>query len=67
MNPADVAHAALLEAGRPDLAELVHVFENEDGSPYLEYWDDDLPSDNDRRLMNKAQEIMVEWHWGRRS
>ena len=37
MHPADIAYAALLEAGRPDLADLVAFHLEDDGiTLYLE-------------------------------
>ena len=60
-RPADVAVAALLEACRPDLAELVHVFTNDDGTFYLEPMTDlhDGPlTAADEALMERAEYVM---------
>lgn len=48
----DITYAALLEAGRPDLANLVQFFEDDDGSLYLEPMDE--VSDLDLIVMSKA-------------
>ena len=52
---ADVAHAALLEAGRPDLAVEIIAHEDE-GGPYLEY-DEDILDEDDWALITKAETI----------
>jgi hypothetical protein len=53
MAPIDVAHAALLEAGRGDLAECVIGFEDEDGF-YLELFDD-LTTKADLVVVDRAE------------
>ena len=55
LHPIDVAHAALLEAGRPDLAEWIHGWEDEDGF-YLEY-DDDILDESDWAVIDKAETL----------
>lgn len=56
---ADVAYAALLEAGRPDLAELVAFHVDDDGTLYLEPLDDVAGADLE--LMLKAEGLALEW------
>jgi len=58
VNVVDITHAALLEAGRPDLADLVQFFENDDGSLYLEPMDEVSPAD--LKLMLRA-EALAKW------
>lgn len=53
-SPADVAFGALLEAGRPDLAELVHVFTNDDGTFYIEPLDE-VADPADVALIERAE------------
>lgn len=48
----DVTYAALQEVGRPDLANLVQFFEDDDGSPYLEPMDE--VSAMDMEIMDRA-------------
>lgn len=55
MTPADVAHAALLEAGRPDLAGAVVWQWNPDGTGYLELTDHVRTAD--RWLVDMAEEL----------
>ncbi len=55
MAPIDVAHAALMEAGRRDLAEWIHGWEDADGF-YLEY-DDHILSDADWAIIDRAETI----------
>jgi hypothetical protein len=58
-HPVDVAHAALMEAGRPDLAAAITWFEGPgqdfDGG-YLEA-NDDIYEDADWALIDKAETI----------
>jgi hypothetical protein len=54
---ATVAHAALLEAGRPDLADLVRFFRNGDGSLYLEPLDE--VAGDDLELMLRAERLAL--------
>ena len=51
----DVAHAALLEAGRPDLADEIITYVDE-GGPYLEF-DEDILDEDDWALINKAETL----------
>ena len=57
----DVAHAALMEAGRPDLAESIIGFDDDDGFGfYLEVNLDILdrtPTDDDLTLIVKAENL----------
>lgn len=53
MQHIDVAHAALMEAGRPDLAESIKGFEDEDGF-YLES-DEWILTDDEWDLIIKAE------------
>lgn len=55
MEPIDVAHAALLEAGRSDLAETIEGFEDEDGF-YLES-DEWILTEDDWAVINKAEAL----------
>lgn len=57
MNRADVAHAALMEAGRPDLANLLMYFQEDDGTWYLEPMDD--ANLVDMELMIRADLIAI--------
>jgi hypothetical protein len=57
LGVADVCHAALIEAGRPELAELVQFFYDDDGRPYLEPIDD--VSDADWAVMKRAEELAL--------
>lgn len=56
---ADRTFAALVEVGRRDLALLVHVFEDDDGTPYVEAIDpDDLDDpEQDLALIARAEQI----------
>lgn len=54
---ADRVHMALMEAGRPDLAELVIVFENDDGTPYVELLDECEP--DEVALIDRAEHLAV--------
>lgn len=55
---ADVAAAALREVGRPDLAELVQFFIDDDGSFYLEPMDEVFGTD--LALMKRAERLALE-------
>lgn len=57
MNAAEVARAALLEAGRPDLADIVLAFVDDDGAYYLEPLDD-VTDPADLELLDRATAIM---------
>jgi hypothetical protein len=57
---ADVSHAALMDAGRPDLAALVQWFEDDDGLFYLEPMDE-LACEADAVLMMRAEQLAYEW------
>lgn len=58
---ADRAFAALVEIGRRDLALLVHVFEDNDGRPYIETGmidEDDLDDpEADLALIHRAEQV----------
>jgi hypothetical protein len=54
MEPIDIAHAALLEAGRPDLADCIIGFEDEQGF-YLEVMDE-LGAD-ELDIVNRAETL----------
>jgi hypothetical protein len=54
VTPADVAHAALMEAGRPDLAELIAWFPGDGG--YLEA-NDDILDEADWSIISKAETL----------
>lgn len=56
MRPIDVAHAALLEAGRRDLADWIHGWEDEDGF-YLEFDDDEILDEADWVLIERAENL----------
>lgn len=56
MRHIDVAHAALMEAGRPDLAEIIIGFDDDDGTFYLEV-NDDILDEADWALVNKAENL----------
>jgi len=53
---ANVAHAALLEAGRPDLADEIATYANAITGPYLEF-DEDILDEADWALINKAETL----------
>ena len=55
---ADVAHAALVEVGRPDLAEGFGVWLDEDGTPYLEPFDQLNAADF--QLMIRAETLALD-------
>lgn len=55
MRPVDVAHAALMEAGRPDLAELIVWFDDEHGG-YIEVTDE-IMSEADYVLIDRAETL----------
>lgn len=55
MNCIDIAHAALLEAGRRDLADSIKGFEDEDGF-YVES-DEWVLSDDEWALIDKAETL----------
>lgn len=55
MRPVDVAHAALMEAGRPDLAELIVWFDDEHGG-YIEVTDE-IVSEADYVLIDRAETL----------
>mgnify|MGYP001769726114 CR=1 FL=1 len=55
MRPVDVAHAALMEAGRPDLAELIVWFDDEHGG-YIEVTDE-IVSEPDYVLIDRAETL----------
>lgn len=55
MRPVDVAHAALMEAGRPDLAELIVWFDDEHGG-YIEVTDE-IVSEDDYVLIDRAETL----------
>ena len=55
---ADIASAALLEAGRPDLAQLVQFFLDDACSFYLEPMDEVFGADLD--LMQRAERLALE-------
>lgn len=57
MRPVDVAHAALLEAGRPDLAEMIVWFEDDDGDGgYIEVTDF-LVDEADYEVIDRAETL----------
>lgn len=56
MEPIDIAHAALLEAGRPDLADGIHGWDDESDGFYLEF-DDDILDESDWAWIDKAETI----------
>lgn len=57
MRHIDVAHAALMEAGRPDLAEIIIGFDDEDERGfYLEVIDDDGLTEADWKLIGRAED-----------
>ena len=61
---ADVAHSALMDAGHPDLAELVCFYWHDDESPYL------LPlwgvTAAEWAIMERAESLALEaWRAGR--
>lgn len=61
---ADVAHSALMDAGHPDLAELVRFFWHDDESPYLEPLDE--VTDAEWEIMQRAESLALEaWRAGR--
>jgi len=53
-TPVDVAYAALVDAGRPDLATSI-VWVDDDGVGYLEAFDELSPSDN--ALVDRAEQL----------
>ena len=53
MEPIDIAHAALLEAGRPDLADVIIGFDD-DGGFYVEVLDWELAAE-DLVVIDKAE------------
>lgn len=55
MRPVDVAHAALLEAGQPDLAELIVWFDDDEGG-YIEVTDE-IVSEDDYVLIDRAETL----------
>lgn len=55
MTPVDVAHAALMEAGRPDLADVICWFEDEQGG-YIEVADE-IMSEDDYVLIDRAETL----------
>lgn len=55
MHPVDVAHAALLEACRPDLAELIVWFEDDLGG-YIEVTDE-IVSEADYVMIDRAETL----------
>ncbi len=56
-RPVDVAYAALVEAGRPDLAQLIVWYDDEvDAGGYLEV-NDLILSEDDWALVDKAEVI----------
>ena len=61
LNPADIAYGLLREHGRRDLADTVHVFEDHDGTWYLETDLISWPlSDADDELLDKVSRIVTE-------
>jgi hypothetical protein len=54
---AEIAHAALCDAGRPDLAEIAAWFTNPDGSLYIEPLDELEPED--LALIERAEQIAL--------
>ena len=58
ITPADITYGLLLEAGRPDLAELVSFHTNDDGTFYLEPLDE--VTGVDLELMEKAEALALE-------
>ncbi len=55
LRPVDVAHAALLEGGRPDLAELITWFDDEHGG-YIEVTDE-IMSEADYEVIDRAETL----------
>ena len=55
MHPVDVAHAALLDVGRPDLAALIVWFDDEHGG-YIEVTDE-IVSEDDYVLIDRAETL----------
>lgn len=55
MRPVDIAHAALMEAGRPDLAALISWFEDEHGG-YIEVTDE-IVSETDYEVIDRAETL----------
>ncbi len=58
LEPVDIAHAALMEAGRPDLAaEIIWYLESDTpGDGYIEF-NFDILSDDDWALIDKAESL----------
>lgn len=58
MTPIDVAHAALLEAGRPDLADGIiwYCDDSEEGGGYIEF-NDEILSESDWAIIDRAEAL----------
>jgi hypothetical protein len=57
MQHIDVAHAALMEAGRPDLAESIIGRDDDDGFGFFLEVNDDIMTDDEWALINKAENM----------
>ena len=55
MRPVDVVHSALMEAGRPDLADIIVWFDDEYGG-YVEVTDE-IVSEDDYVLIDRAETL----------
>ena len=64
LAPVDICHAALMDVGRPDLAELVQFSVNDDGSEYLEPLDE-VDDEDDWALMLRAEAIALSGRYQR--
>jgi hypothetical protein len=59
LRPVDVAHAVLIESGRPDLAEIIEWWdweENGETGGFIEV-NDDVPDEDDWEVINRAEEL----------
>lgn len=57
---AEAAYGALVEVGRRDLALGFLTFADDDGTPYLEPLDPDELTDDDLKVLERAERLALE-------
>jgi len=58
---AEIVYACLTEAGRADLGQMCLTFANDDGSPYLEF-DEDEFTPSEVAMLERAEELaLIDW------